>query len=130
MGYKTSDPCLKKAFDDEKIFVLMARDATAPLVIMEWIKLNIGIQPVEKLQEAYDCAMEMKETCLDIGQLSKFNREQYHSFKDMYNRIIRQKYKVRPPYCEAVHNGTQTMYCPDQCLKCSKKMFHFDNPKL
>jgi hypothetical protein len=59
MGYVNDDPCLVKAFDDEKIFVLLARDPTAPLVILEWIKINIGKQPYDKLKEAYECAMEM-----------------------------------------------------------------------
>ena len=61
MGYKNSDPCLQKAFDDERLFVLMARDHTSPLVVGEWIKQNIGHQPREKLIEALDCAIEMHE---------------------------------------------------------------------
>jgi hypothetical protein len=59
MGYKLSDPCLKNAYNDEKLFVLMARDQSAPLVIMEWIKLNLTLQPREKLIEALDVAIEM-----------------------------------------------------------------------
>ena len=60
MGYKKDDPCIQKAFDDERLFVLMTRDETAPEVVMEWIKLNIHKQPEAKLREAFDCAMEMK----------------------------------------------------------------------
>jgi hypothetical protein len=60
MGYKKDDPCLEKAFDDERLFVLMTRDATAPEVVLEWIKLNIHSQPEKKLREAFDCAMEMR----------------------------------------------------------------------
>lgn len=60
MAYKSNDKCIQKAFDDEKLFVLMTRDATAPLVVMEWIKLNLGVQPREKLIEALDCAIEMQ----------------------------------------------------------------------
>ncbi len=30
MGYKKDDPCIQKAFDDERLFVLMTRDNTAP----------------------------------------------------------------------------------------------------
>lgn len=63
MGYKLTDPCLKKAYADEKLFVLMARDGTAPLVILEWIKLNIATQPREKLIEALDAAIEMQARC-------------------------------------------------------------------
>lgn len=59
MGYKKDDPCIQKAFDDERLFVLMTRDVTAPAVVVEWIKCNIGIQPSEKLHEALDCAIEM-----------------------------------------------------------------------
>lgn len=59
MGYKNTDPCIQKAFDDERLFVLMTRDGSSPQVVGEWIKLNIGIQPREKLIEALDCAIEM-----------------------------------------------------------------------
>lgn len=63
MGYKKDDPCLKKAFDDERLFVLMSRDSTAPQTVVEWIKMNIGKQPPEKLHEALDCAIEMQDNC-------------------------------------------------------------------
>lgn len=59
MGYKANDPCIQKAFDDERLFVLMARDVTSPKVVCEWIKENIDIQPKEKLFEALECAIEM-----------------------------------------------------------------------
>lgn len=62
MSYKHTDPCIQKAFDNEMLFVLMARDETAPAVVMEWIKLNIGKQPEEKLREAFECAMTMYKT--------------------------------------------------------------------
>jgi len=61
MGFKKDDPCIQKAFDDERLFVLMTRDETAPLVVVEWIKNNILRQPSEKLHEALDCAIEMAE---------------------------------------------------------------------
>ena len=61
MGYKNSDSCIKKAFDDERLFVLMARDPSAPMVIIEWIKHNITMQPREKLIEALDAAIEMSK---------------------------------------------------------------------
>lgn len=60
MGYKNSDPCLQKAFDDEQLFVLMTRDRTSPQVVLEWIKLNIETQPDEKLREAFECALQMQ----------------------------------------------------------------------
>ena len=34
---KLNDPCLKKAADDEPIFVLRAQDVVAPIVVMFWI---------------------------------------------------------------------------------------------
>lgn len=61
MGYKKTDRCIEKAFDDERLFVLMARDPTAPLVIARWIELNQGIQPESKLIEAALCMKEMLE---------------------------------------------------------------------
>jgi len=59
MGYKSDDPCLQKALPEERLFVLMTRDQTAPQTVIEWIKLNIGNQPSSKLHEALDCALEM-----------------------------------------------------------------------
>lgn len=59
MGYKNTDPCIQKAYDDERLFVLMARDQAAPEVVIEWIKHSIGTQPAEKLHEALDAAIEM-----------------------------------------------------------------------
>jgi len=66
MGYKKNDPCLTKAFDDERLFILMTRDETAPTVVVEWIKLNLWAQPPEKLHEALDCAIEMAKRCADV----------------------------------------------------------------
>ena len=68
MGYKNSDPCLQKAYDDERLFVLMTRDETAPDVVMEWVKKNLRLQPREKLIEALDAAIEMSVRC----QMIKF----------------------------------------------------------
>lgn len=59
MGYKNDDPCIKKALDNERLFVLMTRDEVAPEVVVEWIKLSLRQQPPEKLHEALDCAIEM-----------------------------------------------------------------------
>lgn len=59
MGYKKTDPCLQKAFYDERLFVLMGRDSSSPRLVMEWIKENLERQPEEKLREAFDCALEM-----------------------------------------------------------------------
>lgn len=59
MGFKKTDSFIKKAYDDEMLFVLMTRDATAPKIVLEWIKENLDRQPVEKLREAFEVAMQM-----------------------------------------------------------------------
>ena len=59
---------MKKAFDDEMLFVLMGRDATAPKVVLEWIKENLFTQPEDKLREAFECALKMKNTQADLYQ--------------------------------------------------------------
>lgn len=61
MGYKNNDPCLNKAEDDEPIFVLLARDETAPGTIEVWCTLNRGIQPPEKIVEAFEHAETMRQ---------------------------------------------------------------------
>jgi hypothetical protein len=67
MGYKKSDKCLEKAFDDERLFVLMARDKAAPATVIEWIKQSLGSQPQEKLHEALDAAIEMHNSRMEIN---------------------------------------------------------------
>ena len=52
--------CFAKAEDDEMLFVLRAQDKTAPLVILDWIKMNFENCPASKLREAFECALEMK----------------------------------------------------------------------
>ncbi len=52
--------CLAKAKDDEMLFVLRAQDITSPIVVLEWMKLNFNTCPTEKLREAFECALEMK----------------------------------------------------------------------
>jgi hypothetical protein len=42
-------------------FTLVAQDITAPTTIAEWIKLNIETAPAEKLREALDDAIAMRE---------------------------------------------------------------------
>jgi len=61
MTTKAEDQHLKKALPDEPIFVLLARDITAPEVVAEWIKKNLALQPAEKLHEALDCAIKMAQ---------------------------------------------------------------------
>lgn len=66
MGYKKDDPCIQKALDTERLFVLMARDPSAPETVVDWIGRSLKQQPPEKLHEALDCAIEMANTKDDI----------------------------------------------------------------
>ena len=57
--------CYAKAELDEPLFVLLARDKTAPQVVRHWILLQPGGNATanlpEKLREAYSCADAMQE---------------------------------------------------------------------
>lgn len=66
MSTKANDGHIAKALPDEMLFVLMARDITAPEVILKWIELNLYNQPPEKLQEAFSCALKMVATQEDV----------------------------------------------------------------
>lgn len=68
MGYKKTDPCIIKAFEDERLFVLMARDLSAPLVVVDWIKYSLSTQPPDKLHEALDAAIEMNRRFKEFNQ--------------------------------------------------------------
>jgi hypothetical protein len=57
---KYTSHCLSKAGDDEPIFVLRAKDRTAPAAIGQWVLINQGIQPEEKLNGALALAEEMR----------------------------------------------------------------------
>lgn len=52
---------LAKAKDDEMLFILRAQDITAPMAILEWMKINFNSLPEAKLREAFECIMEMKK---------------------------------------------------------------------
>ena len=67
MGYKKDDKCIAKAFDDERLFVLMGRDFAAPKSIIHWIGNSLGSQPPAKLHEALDAAIEMKNQCEEMN---------------------------------------------------------------
>lgn len=56
------DSCLSKAKDNEMLFVLRGQDMTSPQVVLEWIKVNFNHLPEDKLKEAFNCALKMKET--------------------------------------------------------------------
>lgn len=62
MGYKSTDPCLAKAAEDEMLFVLRGQDITSPYIVLEWMKLNFANCPADKLREALECALTMRDT--------------------------------------------------------------------
>lgn len=61
---ESSDSCLNKARDSERLFVLLARDAAAPVAIRAWVaeRLRIGKnKPTDpQIVEAIDCARLME----------------------------------------------------------------------
>jgi hypothetical protein len=61
MATKHTSPCLKKAGDDETIFVLRAQDVTSPIIVLEWIKANFETCPNDKLMKAFESALSMKD---------------------------------------------------------------------
>lgn len=60
MGYKATDTCLKKAKDDEMLFVLRAQDRSAPKTVLHWIAENFETTSDDKLREAFETALVMK----------------------------------------------------------------------
>jgi hypothetical protein len=48
-----------KAEPDEPMFVLLARDPSAPHFVRHWATQNKGHQTEEKLKEAFECAAAM-----------------------------------------------------------------------
>lgn len=60
MGYKSNDPCLQKAGEDEMLFVLRAQDKSAPKVVLHWIAKNFETLEEDKLREAFEAALTMR----------------------------------------------------------------------
>ena len=58
------ESCLNKARDDERLFVLLARDPAAPAAIRAWIaeRIRLGRNAAvdAQIQEAFDCAARME----------------------------------------------------------------------
>lgn len=52
--------CYENAAEDEPMFVLLARDPLAPLLVRKWAYLSKG-QSKEKKAEAVKCAVDMKK---------------------------------------------------------------------
>ena len=66
--------CMSRACDDEMTFVLLGRDAAAPVAILAWIKERIRLgknTPFDpQIEEAALCAAKMT-----IGQVAKEMQE-------------------------------------------------------
>lgn len=60
MGYKQDDSCLDKVKSNEPIFVLRGQDLSSPKVVMHWIAKNFDTCSDEKLREAFELALKMK----------------------------------------------------------------------
>jgi len=58
---KHTSQCLRKAGDNEPIFVLRAVDPMAPQTIVSWVSASICNQPWEKLIRAVAVAKEMQD---------------------------------------------------------------------
>jgi hypothetical protein len=63
--------CMSRAKDDEMIFVLLGRDAAAPVAIRAWIGERIRLgnnHPFdEQIQNAASCAIEMERQREALG---------------------------------------------------------------
>lgn len=69
-----TESCLNKARDNERLFVLLARDPAAPIAIRAWVKerLRLGKNVLTDAQiiEALDCAnlMEVERVEVESAQ--------------------------------------------------------------
>ncbi|WP_234735301.1 hypothetical protein [Tellurirhabdus bombi] len=59
-GTKNNDSCIENAAENEPIFVLRAQDASSPKVILHWIAKNFETCPDDKLIDAFNHAIKMK----------------------------------------------------------------------
>lgn len=53
--------CLNKAESNEPLFVLRAKDPLAPQTIRHWATMSMGVQPTEKVTEAFRAAEAMEQ---------------------------------------------------------------------
>jgi hypothetical protein len=62
MAYKSDDSCLKKAKEDEPLFILRGQDMSSPRIVLMWIIENINnpMMPDDKLREAFELALKQK----------------------------------------------------------------------
>ena len=63
-----SNSCMNRARDDEMTFVLLARDAAAPVAIKAWVaeRIRLGKNKLEdaQIQDALHCAVIMESSRL------------------------------------------------------------------
>lgn len=62
--------CYEKAHPDEPMFVLLARDPVAPILVEWWVSLRrrMGGTEEQKLAEAEQCAASMREWLRKSGK--------------------------------------------------------------
>lgn len=62
---KNPHSCINKAHESEMVFVLLARDPVAPILIREWVKMRVAIgknKPDDaQILEALQCADTMEK---------------------------------------------------------------------
>lgn len=74
MAHTKTDPkrydCWANAKEDEPVFVLLARDPVAWLLVMQWagIRQALGKTAPEQIADAEECAREMATYCDSIGK--------------------------------------------------------------
>jgi len=72
-----SRSCFNKANDDERLFVMLARDPAAPVAIRAWIaeRLRLGknMPGDEQIREAFECANLME---LERGEVEAARRQE------------------------------------------------------
>jgi hypothetical protein len=93
-----ADPnsCLNKAKDDERIFVLLARDPAAPAAIRAWIgeRLRTGKNQLNdpKILEAQICAHHMSTAsgAVSLDELRRLIKDQQELIYSMGEQIKKQ----------------------------------------
>lgn len=69
-----SESCFNRARDDERLFVLLARDPAAPVAIRAWIaeriRLGKNAPGDEQIREAFQCAtlMELERSEIEAAR--------------------------------------------------------------
>lgn len=115
MGYKNDDTCILKAYEDERLFVLMARDPQAPEVIIKWIAHSLGNQPDDKIREALECAIEMQNKGDEFRKRVAQAKKEAAEAEERYNFELWKKQregKVMSPL-----NQGQAVYNHDEAIQ-------------